>query len=115
MVLCLLITIAAVSTKATIPAFAFSTDVKSDLERIEAEHVHPAWSVAVADIMELKKVGGYGWKAKLVVGWSMGKEVADGLEITTKGGDKIKVTACPLRDELFNRLVAMGGQRWEAW
>lgn len=104
-----------ISTKATIPAVAFSTDVKSDFDKIEAEHVHPAWSVAVADIAELKKVGGYGWKAKLVVGWSMGKEVADGLEIVTKGGDKIKVTACPLRDELFNRLVAMGGQKWEAW
>lgn len=104
-----------ISTKATIPAIAFSTDVKSDLDRIEAEHVHPAWSVAVADIVELKKIGGYGWKAKLVVGWSMGKEIADGLEIATREGDRIKVTACPLRDELFNRLVAMGGQKWEAW
>ncbi|KKY37499.1 hypothetical protein UCDDA912_g02489 [Diaporthe ampelina] len=104
-----------ISTKATIPAVAFSTDVKSDLDRLEAEHVHPAWSVAVADIVELKKVGGYGWKAKLVVGWSMGKEVAGGLEIATSGGDRVKITACPLRDELFNRLVAMGGQKWEAW
>lgn len=104
-----------ISTKATIPAVAFSTDVKSDLDKIEAEHVHPAWSVAVADIVELKKFGGYGWKAKLVVGWSTGKEVADGLEIVTSKGDRIKVTACPLRDELFNRLVAMGGQKWEAW
>lgn len=103
-----------ISTKATIPAVAFSTDVKSDLDKIEAEHVHPAWSVAVADIVELKKIGGYGWKAKLVVGWSTGKEVADGLEIVTSNGDRIKVTACPLRDELFNRLVAMGGQKWEA-
>lgn len=104
-----------ISTKATIPAVAFSTDVKSDLDRIEAEHVHPAWSVAVADIVELKKIGGYGWKAKLVVGWSTGKEVADGLEIATRGGERFKVTACPLRDELFNRLAAMGGQKWEAW
>ncbi|KAJ0121908.1 hypothetical protein J7T55_002418 [Diaporthe amygdali] len=104
-----------ISTKATIPVVAFSTDVKSDLEKIEAEHVHPAWSIAVADIVELKKIGGYGWKAKLVVGWSMGKEIADGLEIVTSQGDTVKVTACPLRDELFNRLVAMGGQKWEAW
>lgn len=104
-----------ISTKATIPAVAFSTDVKSDLDEIESDHVHPAWSVAVADIVELKKFGGYGWKAKLVVGWSTGKEVADGLEITTSKGDRIKITACPLRDELFNRLVAMGGQKWEAW
>ncbi|KAI3390952.1 hypothetical protein diail_8326 [Diaporthe ilicicola] len=104
-----------ISTKATIPAVAFSTDVKSDLDKIEAEHVHPAWSVAVADIVELKKIGGYGWKAKLVVGWSMGKEVADALEIVTSEGDRVKITACPLRDELFNRLVALGGQKWESW
>lgn len=104
-----------ISTKATIPAVAFSTDVKSDLDEIESDHVHPAWTVAVADIVELKKFGGYGWKAKLVVGWSTGKEVADGLEIATSKGDRIKITACPLRDELFNRLVAMGGQKWEAW
>jgi hypothetical protein len=104
-----------ISTKATIPAVAFSTDVKSDLDKIETEHVHPTWSVAMADIVELKKIGGYGWKAKLVVGWSTGKEVADGLVIATSKGERIKITACPLRDELFNRLVAMGGQKWEAW
>jgi hypothetical protein len=104
-----------ISTRATIPAVAFSTHVKSDLDQIEAEHVHAAWSVAVADIVELKKIGGYGWKAKLVVGWSTGKEVADGLEITTSKGERVKITACPLRNELFNRLVAMGGQKWEAW
>lgn len=104
-----------ISTKATIPAVAFSTDVKSDLDKIESEHVHPAWSVAVADIVELKKIGGYGWKAKLVVGWSMGKEVADALEIVTKEGERVKITACPLRNELFNRLVAIGGQKWESW
>ncbi len=105
-----------VSTKATVPAVAFSTD--STIETIgsrEREDLHPRWTVAVADIAELKKVGGYGWKAKLVVGWSLGREVADGLEIWTTDGRVYKVTACPLRDELFNRLVAMGGQKWESW
>ncbi|CAN8101239.1 unnamed protein product [Discula destructiva] len=104
------------TTKSTIPAVAFSTD--STTEKIgsqEREDLHPSWSIAVADIAELKKFGGYGWKAKLVVGWALGREVADGLEITTKGGEVLRVTALPLRDELFNRLVAMGGQKWEAW
>ena len=105
-----------VSTKATPAAVAFSTD--STIEKIgsrDREDLHPLWSVAVADIAELKKAGGYGWKAKLVVGWSMGREVADSLEIKTLEGQTYKITACPLRDELFNRLVAMGGQKWEAW
>ena len=101
-----------ISTKATIPALAFSTDVKSD---VDEGHIHPAWSIAVADIVELKKVGGYGWKAKLIVGWALDREIADGLEIVTSRGETFKITACPLRDELFNRLVAMGGQKWEAW
>ncbi|OIW26667.1 hypothetical protein CONLIGDRAFT_663037 [Coniochaeta ligniaria NRRL 30616] len=103
--------------KATIPSIGFS--VKESKEGIagldEKEQVDPEWSVAVADIAELKKVGGYGWKAKLVVGWSLGKEINDGLEIVTTRGGRYKVTAMPLRDELFNRLIAMGGQKWEAW
>ncbi|KAH7045112.1 hypothetical protein B0J12DRAFT_711932 [Macrophomina phaseolina] len=111
-----------ITTKATIPCVAFSTDSKVVEKGVGGEDagaaedgVHPAWSVPVAEIRELKKVGGYGWKAKLVVGWAMGREVTDGLEITDKRGAVWKVTALPLRDELFNRLVAMGGQKWEAW
>ncbi|KAL1622396.1 hypothetical protein SLS54_004960 [Diplodia seriata] len=118
-----------ITTKATIPCVAFSTEEKK-VDRQQArmegsseseggkgaeDGIHPAWSVPVAEIRELKKIGGYGWKTKLVVGWAMNREVADGLEITDKTGAVWKVTALPLRDELFNRLVAMGGQKWEAW
>ncbi|CAK7236906.1 hypothetical protein SBRCBS47491_009795 [Sporothrix bragantina] len=99
-----------ITAKATIPAVAFSTDVSSD-----PDTVHPRWSIPIADIRELKKVGGFGWKTKIVVGWSLNREMADGLEITDRTGKTYKVTAMPLRDELFNRLVAMGGQKWEAW
>lgn len=105
-----------ITTKSTIPALAFSTD--STIEKIgsqEREDLHPSWSIAIADVAELKKFGGYGWKAKLVVGWALEREVADGLEITTRSGDVFRVTAVPLREELFNRLVAMGGQKWESW
>ncbi|KAI1848461.1 hypothetical protein JX266_005767 [Neoarthrinium moseri] len=105
-----------ITTKATIPAIAFSTDVT--IEKIgsqDREDLHPVWSIPVGDIKEVKKTGGYGWKAKIVVGWSLGREVADGLEITDRTGAIWKVTALPLRDELFNRLIALGGQKWEAW
>jgi len=104
------------STAATIPMLAFGA--KSTTEKIGGDvrdDLHPLWSIAVADIAELKKIGGFGWKAKLVVGWSLEREVADGLEITTKEGQTYKITACPLRDELFNRLCAMGAQKWVAW
>jgi hypothetical protein len=77
--------------------------------------LEPVWSVAVEDVVEMKKIGGYGWKAKLVVGWSMEREVQDGLVVRTGSGEEYRITAVPLRDELFNRVVAMGGQKWEAW
>ncbi|ORY61026.1 uncharacterized protein BCR38DRAFT_526516 [Pseudomassariella vexata] len=104
-----------ISTKATIPAVAFSTDVTIEkVGTVDREDLHPGWSIAVSDIKELKKIGGYGWKAKIAVGWSLGREIADGLEITDRMGVVWEVTALPLRDELFNRLIAMGGQKWEA-
>lgn len=105
-----------ITTKATIPCIAFSTD--STIEKIGSvnrEDLHPIWSIPVGEIKEIRKVGGYGWKAKLVVGWAMGREVADGIVITDRKGVETRLTAMPLRDELFNRLVAMGGQKWECW
>ncbi|KAK4186270.1 hypothetical protein QBC35DRAFT_533470 [Podospora australis] len=105
------------STAATVPVVAFGLKEPSK-EKIGGEvkeDLHPLWSVPVADIVELKKIGGYGWKAKLVVGWSLERDVTDGLEITTHDGKTYKIMAVPLRDELFNRLIAMGGQKWESW
>jgi len=105
-----------ITTKATIPCIAFSTD--KTIEKIGAldrEDLHPLWSIPVGEIKEMRKVGGYGWKAKMIVGWAMGREVADGMVITDRKGVETKLTAIPLRDELFNRLVAMGGQKWECW
>ena len=106
-----------ISVRATIPCASFSLDNVVDKEGTlsNENQLHPVWSVAIADIKELKKVGGLGWKTKLVVGWAMGREVADGLEVVDKLGNHWVVTAMVLRDELFNRLVAMGGQKWEAW
>ncbi|KAF2457883.1 hypothetical protein BDY21DRAFT_343049 [Lineolata rhizophorae] len=106
-----------ITVRATIPCVAFTT-AEAKVERIggeKREDLHPVWSVAVADIAELRKIGGYGWKAKLVVGWALDRDVKDGLEIVTRKGERFVVTAMPLRDELFNRLVAMGGQKWESW
>ena len=105
-----------ISTTATIPCVSFTVD--HSVEKIgtqNREDLHPVWSVPVADIRELKKVGGFGWKAKLVIGWALEREVADGLEILDRNGQTWALTALPLRDELFNRLVAIGGQKWESW
>jgi hypothetical protein len=108
-----------ISTEETIPCIGFSLDKaigkngEDTLGKDEGQ-IEPMWSIAIADIAELKKQGGLGWKAKLVVGWALEREVADGLEIVDRRGQRFVVTAMILRDELFNRLVAMGGQKWEA-
>lgn len=71
--------------------------------------------MAIADIKELRKVGGLGWKSKLVVGWSMERDVVDAIEIVVRDGEVWFFTAVHQRDELFNRLIAMDGQKWESW
>lgn len=61
-----------VSTKATIPCVSFTTD--HSVEKIgtqDREDLHPVWSIAIADITEIKKIGGLGWKSRLVVAWAL--------------------------------------------
>ena len=102
-----------ISTNTDVPSVSFSKS--STGHSGEEPEKGSSWSVPVQDITELKKVGGLGWKGKIVVSWAVGKPIADSLEIVTKGGETYKVTAIRLRDELFNRLVSMGGQKWESW
>ena len=102
-----------ISTIATVPTVSFSR-VASDVTE-KAEPLDALFSIPIEDIKELKKIGGLGWKAKLVVGWATGRTVADGLEITDRRGEVWTLTAIRLREELFNRLIAMGGQKWESW
>ena len=97
-----------ISTTATVPCVSFTTSSVGG-------EPYPVFSIAIGDIKELRKFGGLGWKAKLVVGWAMDREIADGLEIIDREGNRWNLTAIYLRDELFNRLVAMGEQKWESW
>ena len=60
-------------------------------------------------------MGGLGWKGRIVVGWATDREVKDGIVIVDKSGKEYRVTALKERDELFNRLIAMGNQVWESW
>lgn len=94
-----------ITATATSPALSWTSKI---------EDVNPAWTVAIEDIRELKKVGGLGWKSKILVGWATQREVVDGLVVRTKDGKEHHLTAVMIRDELFNRLIAMGHQMWEA-
>src|ERR1700739_33604 len=66
-------------------------------------------------LQEIKKVGGLGWKGKMVVGWATDREIANGILIIDKNDNQKQLTAIVPRDELFNRLIAIGHQMWEAW
>ncbi|KAL9101654.1 MAG: hypothetical protein Q9163_003110 [Psora crenata] len=103
-----------ISTNTTIPSVSFSYS-STDATGQEPEKAGAKWSVPVHDIKELKKVGGLGWKSKIVVGWATGKTVADGLEIVDRKGATYKLTAIRMREELFNRLISIGNQKWESW
>ena len=71
------------------------------------------FTVGLGDVASLRKMGGFGWKGRLIVGWATGRDVLDGLEVVDRLGTRRVITAVKGRDELFNRMVALGGQTWE--
>lgn len=103
-----------INTSATIPCVAFSSHTGDGTGEHTASELKPIFSIPINDIQELKKIGGLNVLAKLVVDWATDGGVADGLEIVARNGETWKLTAVPLREELFNRLIAMGGQKWES-
>lgn len=108
------------------PCIYFTTRLDGD-ETVESSKTQPQWAVSIRDIAEIKKVGGLGWKGKIVVGWATSREVKDGIEITARvrgvqdGDGKAPSTvvyramAIKERDELFNRIASMGQQVWESY
>ncbi|ODA75790.1 hypothetical protein RJ55_08678 [Drechmeria coniospora] len=93
-----------ITTTATTPAVSW---------RLETEEPESAWTVALADITELQKVGGLGWKSKTAISEVLGWEVADGMLLRTKQGTEFHLTAITLRDEMFNRIISIRGHMWE--
>jgi hypothetical protein len=96
------------------PCVYFTTHLDGD-EVVHSMPSDPTWAISIPEIQEVKKVGGLGWKGRIVVGWATDREVKDGLVIIDKNGKEYRVTALKERDELFNRLISMGNQVWESW
>lgn len=106
-----------ISTSATPPAVSFVKNFHSSKATMDGLRAapEPIFTIAVADIASVKKIGGFGWKGKAVVGWSLNTEVADGIEIVSKTGVKEILTAVPRRDEVFNRIIAVSHKSyWES-
>ncbi|CAF3461888.1 unnamed protein product [Fusarium graminearum] len=98
------------------PALCYSKKSSvGDLDSSEYQEVQPEWAIPVADIVTLNKYSGYGTKAKLLAGWALEDDIVDGVEIVDSKGKAVLVTAMVRRDELFNRLCAIGNQKWEIW
>jgi hypothetical protein len=71
------------------------------------------FTIAVQDIQRLKRATAFVSTAiESAVGNATDKELLASLEIEDKTEKTWRLTAVPERDELFNRLVAMGGQMW---
>ncbi|EXJ87947.1 hypothetical protein A1O1_04874 [Capronia coronata CBS 617.96] len=96
------------------PCVYFTTHLDGH-EAVETMPHDPEWAVSIPDLAEVKKVGGLGWKGKIVVGWATSREVKDGIELVTRDGKKYRVMAIKDRDALFNRLISMGQQVWESY
>ncbi|KAJ9610849.1 hypothetical protein H2200_005626 [Cladophialophora chaetospira] len=96
------------------PCVYFTTHLDGN-EVVESMPQNPDWAVSIADIAEVKKIGGLGWKGKIVVGWATNREVKDGIEIVSRDGARYRAMAMKERDELFNRIIAMGQQIWESY
>ncbi|KAH8904517.1 hypothetical protein BR93DRAFT_899550 [Coniochaeta sp. PMI_546] len=75
-------------------------------------------TIPIKEIKRLKRATAFASQpAEVVADYSEDKELLGSLEISTadtnQANDVYRFTAIPERDELFNRLVAIGQQRWE--
>ncbi|KAF4981026.1 hypothetical protein FZEAL_3078 [Fusarium zealandicum] len=104
------------TTDAASPYLCFSTKPSQATTNSKAcDALVPELMVPVAEMTELNKYSGYGVKSKLIAGWALEGGINDGIEIKDMQGRTTLITAMAHRDELFNRLCAIGSQKWEIW
>jgi hypothetical protein len=101
------------------PVLYFTTHQPSRVQDLRLSHQHKGsilFRIPVPDIAELKKTEELGWKQKLILEVTGGVRYSvDGLMVCGKESDQcFHLMAMKERDQLFNRLVAMGAQFWES-
>lgn len=99
-------------TEGSDPSLSFTThDSQSNESRTGLD---PVVTIPVDEIKTLKRATAFHSKSgEMAANWSSDRELLGSLEIEEVGGRSWRFTAIPERDELFNRLVALGGQKWE--
>lgn len=98
------------------PHLLFTTeDPRSQHSKIDpSDKSKTLWLIPVRDIHRLRRATAFVSKPiEMVAGRSEDKELLASLEIDDEKGKTWRFTAIPERDELFNRLIALGKQRWE--
>ncbi|EIN07549.1 hypothetical protein PUNSTDRAFT_45120 [Punctularia strigosozonata HHB-11173 SS5] len=80
---------AVISTRASTPCISFTPHDPVEREE-KGKEVNPVWTVGLDDISELRKIGGLGFKGRLVVGHALGMQIVDGLEIVDGAGRRTK-------------------------
>ncbi|KAL8277712.1 hypothetical protein RQP46_009834 [Phenoliferia psychrophenolica] len=95
-----------------------STDFSWTLEFLRVGKVPPMDSsqasitIPMADVTELKRTGGLGWKGRMAAGWMLDAKgsVGNGLDVNFGEGEaatKVKFSGIVRRDQLFNRLAGI--------
>jgi hypothetical protein len=101
----------AVITESAKPSVLFTRD---DPRLMSSTKLEPVFEIAVEDIKRMKRATAFVNSAiEAVVAFSSDRELLASLEIEDKAEKDWRLTVMPERDELFNRLVAIGDQRWE--
>ena len=73
----------------------------------------PLIEIPLKYIKQLKRATAFAGKAaEVAADWGMEQELLGSVEIDDVEGKVHRFTALPERDELFNRLVAIGGHKW---
>lgn len=107
-----------IDTNAVVPFLAFnklSAKTSGGVSASPPLQLQPVWTMPISDIQEIRKHSGYGFKSKLAAGWALDQEISDAIGLQDRLGNKFAVTAIPQRDAVFNRLIAIGDQKWEMW
>jgi hypothetical protein len=101
----------AVITESARPSLLFMYD---DPRPMSSKKLEPVFKIAVSDMKRVKRAPAFVNTAiEAVAASSSDRNLLAGLEIEDKEKRTWKLSAIPERDELFNRLVATGNQRWE--
>ncbi|KAK0124803.1 hypothetical protein ONS96_008684 [Cadophora gregata f. sp. sojae] len=101
-------------TEGTQPILLYTMKDPRPNSKDSGESLEPVVQIDVEAIKKLKRATAFvGKPAEMAAGWSSDKELLGSVEVEDGDGKMWRFTALPERDELFNRLIAVGGQRWE--